>query len=288
MTQDPTRELAALKQRERELTNGLEAAHRRKDFTRRDLDDARNRAAGHERSNHPQDKAIFEEAKARVAELQERLQIDNGDIAALESQLAEARAALAGLFEGDTGHQNAVTLYRRAKADAARADEDARAFAGRQAAASQALSAARQAQDRARQARQAALEPAAVAKARAALEQAQRETEDAETLVSNLKRQGERLQADQNAARATLEDARTRLLSTQAARLAERFAQRALDPALDAFAAARLAGSGFSFREFVADALDPRREFVPQAAEAHQSRLLAELDTLTGEDARGT
>lgn len=288
MTPDPTHELTALRHRERDLTAGLEAAQRRRSLTRSDLDDARNRAAGFEHSDRPEEKPVYEDAEARVTELQARLQADDADLATLERQLTEVRAAATAFFAGDDGHRNALACFRKAKLRAAQADAEAHLIAERQTAAAEDLARARQTMERAREAQIAALEPTAMAKARSALEQARRQADDAEILRGNLQRHGERLKAERDTARAALEDARKRVFSTQADHMAGRFRQQALGPALEAFAAARLAGSGWGFREFVADALDPRREFVPQAAETLQTLLRAQLETLTGETDRGT
>lgn len=275
---DPTQTLTDLRQQEREIIGRLEGAKHRYSITRSDLEDARNLAAGLERRTHPHDQQTYREAKARVAELQQRFQSVTTEISALERDLTQTRTAVSALFNGPTGYQNALALFNQAKAKADAADQAVHAFSGRQASAAQALAHARNAQEKATQDQQAALDAAALSRARIARDQAQRELGDAETLQANLKRHAAKLQAAQQTALAGLEDARKRVFSAQAEQLTDRFKQQARDLALEAFAAARLAGSGWSFREFVADALDPAHEFIPSAVEAYQAQQQAALD----------
>jgi predicted nucleic acid-binding Zn-ribbon protein len=274
-----TDKLNALKARERDLTGQLAAAQNSQQRTQSALQEARDTVAGYERSTRPHEMESCNQAKARLEDLTEQWGKEGRQIVTLEQQLAEVGVTISTFYDGDAGYQNALAIYQDAKRDAAKADTAAQAFTGQQAQAAQALAHARQRRASATADQQDALTPAAMVKARSALDSATHAVEDAETLLANLKRHDERLQADQKAAKAALDDARRHLFQTKAATLAGQLREQVNDLALEAFAAAQLAGACWSFREYLADVLDPHREAAPAGAEAHRQKLLTTLDS---------
>ena len=126
-----------------------------------------------------------------------------------------------------------------------------------------------------------ALDPASINRARTTLTKTQQAEDDARTLVGNLQRHVEKLTAECTAAKVALNQAKQRAFECKAALLADALKQRLTGPVLEAFAAARLAGSGWGFHEWLASTLNPGGEYLPPATEEHQATLVAELEGAT-------
>lgn len=277
---NPVDRLQALKARESDLSCQLSGAQTRRQMTQSALNDSRNIASGYEHAKQPSEIEARDQAAAKADELLKQLRHDNQVLSTLEQEMTEVRTALRLLFEGEPGYQNALAVYQAAQRKVLAAADTAQASSQQQAAAVQALSQARQLRERATADQRAALDGAAMAKARTALDRAAHAVEDAETLLANLQRHSDRLQADHKNAQDALEEARRQLFQSKATRLATQLREQTINLALEAFAASQLAGSGWSFREYVADTLDPHREAVPAGVESHRKALLTAVDDL--------
>ena len=271
--------LNILQSHQQALIADLSAIQNRHPTTLRDLTEARNAVLGYERSTHPDEIALRDAARARLARLQEQIETESNRIAALKSELDATQAQAAALFEGQEGYAAAVAIYREAKARVTGTEAELQAHHAKQQTAVRALEKAQQARETAGIDLENAMDATSINRARTALTKAQQAETDADTLVSNLKRHQERLTAECDVARKSVEQAKQRVFQVKAALLAEECRQRLIDPALDAFAAARLAGSGWSFKEWLAATINPNGDYLPPATEAHQAALIAALDT---------
>ena len=269
-TQTATERLTDLQDHQQELLTALTEAKNQYQLTIRELSDTRNIVQGYERSTRPAEMAMRDEAQAESAR-----------IATLEGELNAAKARIAALFEGQDGYGVAVAIYREAKARVAEAETALATHQAQRQTAALALDKAEQASATAARDLENALDPTSINRARGVLTKAQQAEADARTLVGNLQRHETKLTAEREAARLTMEQAKQRVFKVKAALLADECKQHLIGPALEAFAAARLAGSGWSFKAWLADTLDPRGEHLPTATEAHQAALVAELETAT-------
>lgn len=279
--QTATERLNRLQDRKRELSAALEATRYQQALTRKDASEARLVAAGYERSTRPDEMAMRDEAKIRLATLQEQAKAESDRIAAMESELAEVKAGIAGLFDGQEGYAAAVSIYREAKQHAAALQAALQAHQAKQHAAALALEEAKKANESAIRARDDALDADSINRARTALETARRAEDDARTLVENLKRHEKNLYAEREAAGAAAIKARQRAFKVKSSILVDELKQRLTGTGLEAFAAARLAGSGWGFREWLAEVIDPGREHMPAGAETHRAALVNELEAAT-------
>ena len=280
-TKTATDRLTDLQDHQQELLTALMEAQNQHQLTSRALSDTRNVVRGYERSTRPAEMAMRDEAQARLVRLQEQAQAESARIATLEGELNVAKARIAALFEGQDGYEVAVAIYREAKAHVAEAETALATHRTQQQTADDALAKAEQTNATAARDLENALDPASINRARGVLTKAQQAEADARTLVGNLQRHETKLTAECEAARLTTEQAKQRVFKVKAALLADECKQHLIGPALEAFAAARLAGSGWSFRAWLADTLDSRGEYLPTATEAHQAALVAELETAT-------
>lgn len=280
-TQTATERLTDLQDHQQELLTALMEAQNQYQRTSRALSDTRNIVQGYERSTRPAEMAMRDEAQARLVRLQEQARAEKARIATLEGELNAAKARIVALFEGQDGYGVAVAIYREAKARVAEAESALATHQAQRQTAALALDKAEQASATAARDLENALDPASINRARGMLTKAQQAEADARTLVGNLQRHETKLTAECAAARLTVEQAKQRVFKVKAALLADECKQHLIGPALEAFAAARLAGSGWSFKEWLADTLNPRGEYLPTATEAHQTALVAELETAT-------
>ncbi len=201
----------------------------------------------------------------------------------MESELAEVKAGIAALFDGREGYAAAVSIYREAKMRAAAAEAALQAHQAKQHAAAMALEEAQKTTAAATRARADAMDADSINRARAALETARHAEDNAQTLVENLLRKVREIDTERATAVEATKKARQKAFEVKAAMLAEEIKQRLTGPVLEAFAAARLAGSGWSFWEWLAEMIDPAREHVPAATEAHRAALVAELESAGGD-----
>ena len=271
--------LNALQARQQALIAELRPIQNRHSITLRDLAEARNAVRGYEQSTRPGAIALRDAARTRLAQLQEQVETESDQITALQSELDATKAQAAALFEGQDGYAAAVAIYQEAKAHVTDTEAELQAHHAKQQTAARALEKAQQASETAGIDLENAMDATSINRARTALTKAQQAETDADTLVSNLKRHQERLTAECDVARKSVEQAKQRVFQVKAALLAEECRQRLIDPALDAFAAARLAGSGWSFKEWLAATINPNGDYLPPATEAHQAALIAALDT---------
>ncbi len=284
LEETPTARLNRLQDCKRELSAALEATRYQQTLTRKDASEARLVAAGYERSTRPAEMTMRDEAKIRLATLQEQAKAESDRIATLESELAEVKAGIAGLFDGQEGYAVAVSIYREAKMRAAAAEAALQAHQAKQHTAALALEEAQKTSAAANRARADAMDADSINRARAALETARHAEDDAQTLVGNLLRKAREIDTERETAREATKKARQKAFEVKAALLAEEIKQRLLTgPVLEAFAAARLAGSGWGFWEWLAELIAPGREHVPVAIEAHLSALVAELESASGD-----
>lgn len=271
--------LNTLQAHQQELTTALSAIQNRHQRTLRDLAEARNAVRGYEQSTRPAEIALRDAARTRLAQLQEQVETESDQIAALQSELGATKAQAAALFEGQDGYAAAVAIYQETKAHVTDTEAELQAHHAKQQTAARALEKAQQASETAGIDLENAMDATSINRARTALTKAQQAETDADTLVSNLQRHQERLTAECESARKSVEQAKQRVFQVKAALLAEECRQRLIDPALDAFAAARLAGSGWSFKEWLAATINPNGDYLPPATETHQAALIAALDT---------
>lgn len=276
--ESPTARLANLKDRKRDLNATLETARVRLFTLRKDEADARLIVGGYERSTRPHEMTMRDEAQARLTTLREQVKAEADRIAALEGELAEVKAGIAALFEGQAGHAAAVSIYREAKARIAAAETALRAHQAKQETAARTLEEAQKAHEVAIRARDEAMDDDSIKRARVALEAAQQAEADARTLVENLQRKAREAEAEREAATLEARQARQKAFEVKAALLAEALKQRLTGPVLEAFAAARLAGSGWGFREWLAEVVNPEREHMPAATDTHRAALVDELE----------
>lgn len=263
-TQTATERLTALRDHEQASLTALIEAQNQYRRTSMELSHTRDVVRGYERSTRPAEMAIRDEAQARLVRLQEQAQTENALIAALEGELNAAKARITALFEGQGGHEVAVTIYREATARVAEAESALATHQAQRQTAALALDKAEQASATAARDLADALDPASINRARATLTKTQQAEDDARTLVGNLQRHEEKLAAE-----------------CTAALLADALKQQLTGSALAAYAAARLAGSGFGFKAWLANTLNPHEEYLLDATEAHQATLVAELETAT-------
>lgn len=283
LEETPTARLNRLQDRKRELSAALEATRYQQTLTRKDASEARLVAAGYERSTRPAEMTMRDEAKIRLATLQEQAKAESDRIATLESELAEVKAGIAGLFDGQEGYAAAVSIYREAKQHAAALQAALQAHQAKQHAAALAMEEAQKTSAAANRARADAMDADSINRARAALETARHAEDNAQTLVENLLRKVREIDTERATAVEATKKARQKAFEVKAALLAEEIKQRLTGPVLEAFAAARLAGSGWSFWEWLAEMIDPAREHVPAATEAHRAALVAELESAGGD-----
>lgn len=283
LEETPTARLNRLQDRKHELGAALEAARQQQALIRKDESDARLVVAGYERSTRPHEMAMRDEANIRLASLQEQAKAESDRIAALESELAEVKAGIAALFEGQEGYATAVSIYREAKTRAAAAETALQAHRAKHQAATLALGEAQKTGEAATRARDDAMDADSINRASAALETARRAEDDARTLVENLLRKVREIDTERATAVEATKQARQKAFEVKAALLAEEIKQRLTGPVLEAFAAARLAGSGWSLWEWLAEMIDPAREHDPADTEAHQSALVAALESASGD-----
>lgn len=277
-------QLHALRNQEREQISALGHAQMARDRIRHRLNDAKDITNGYERSKHPEEIRRHQEAKAEVTKLTAQLGEKNAAIATIEAEILANKAAIAALLDGQTGYAVAAAAYQAAKENAQHADQAVKALLASQSRAADSLTQATHDQAQATTSRNAALDADSLAQATAQLGQARTKTETAQTLLDNLAHQLDRLKSAQKAAHAAKDAAQKEAFRIKAAVLTDALRLKAIGPALEAFAAARLGGSGFSFREWLADALDPHREYLPTATHAYQTALLAELENATLEE----
>lgn len=279
----PAARLNRLQDRKRELGAALEATRHHQELARKDESEARLVVAGYEGSTRPHEMAMRDEAKIRLASLQEQAKADHERIAAMESELAEVKAGITALFQGREGYAAAVSIYREAKMRAAAAEAALQAHQAKQHAAAMALEEAQKTTAAATRARADAMDADSINRARAALETARHAEDNAQTLVENLLRKVREIDTERATAVEATKKARQKAFEVKSALLAEEIKQRLTGPVLEAFAAARLAGSGWSFWEWLAEMIDPTREHVPAATEAHRAALVAELESASGD-----
>lgn len=280
-TQTATERLTDLRDHEQASLTALMEAQNQYQRTSMELSHTRDVVRGYERSTRPAEMALRDEAQARLVRMQEQAQTENALIAALEGELNAAKTCIVALFEGQDGHEVAVTIYREATARVAEAESALAAHQAQQQTAVQALGKAEQASAAAARDLADALDPASINRARGVLTKTQQAEDDARTLVGNLQRHEEKLTAECTAAKVALNQAKQRAFECKAALLADALKQQVTGSALAAYAAARLAGSGWSFKEWLADTLNPRGEYLPPTTEAHQAALVAELEGAT-------
>jgi chromosome segregation ATPase len=283
LEETPSARLNRLQDRQRELGAALEATRHQQTLTRKDESEARLVAAGYDHSTRPHEMAMRDAAKIRLASIQEQAKAESDRIATLESELAEVKAGIAALFDGREGYAAAVSIYREAKMRAAAAEAALQAHQAKQHAAAMALEEAQKTTAAATRARADAMDADSINRARAALETARHAEDDAQTLVENLLRKVREIDTERATAVEATKKARQKAFEVKAAMLAEEIKQRLTGPVLEAFAAARLAGSGWSFWEWLAEMIDPAREHVPAATEAHRAALVAELESAGGD-----
>ena len=276
-TQTATQRLAVLQDRKQELSAALNEAQKQCQRTLMELADASNTAEAYERSTSPSKMAKRDEAKARLSQLQEQAQIESAKVAALENEVAAAKARMNALFEGPAGYEMAVTIYREAKAHAAEAEATLTAHRAQQQAAADALHKAEQASATAARSLESALDAKAINRDRAAWTKAQQAESDARTLVENLQRHGDKLAAECEATRKAIENAKQRAFQCKAAVLASVLQQQWTGLAQEAFAAALLAGAWPDFHTWLTQVI----AYDSAAAKAHKTALLAELETVT-------
>ena len=281
MSTTHTEHLTALQDHQQELITALMEAQNQNQRTSSELSNTRDVVRGYERSTRPAEMALRDEAQASLVRLQEQAKTESVRIATLEGELNAAKARIAALFEGQGGHEVAVTIYREATARIAEAESALAAHQAQQQTAVQVLGKAEQASAAAARDLADALDPASINRARSTLTKTQQAEDDARTLVGNLQRHQEKLTAECTAAKVALNQAKQRAFECKAVLLADALKQQLTGSALVAYAAALLAGSGWGFKAWLADTLNPRGEYLPTATEAHQAALVAELETAT-------
>ena len=280
-TQTATECLTDLQDHRQELLAALMEAQNQYQLTSRELSDTRDVVRGYERSTRPAEMAMRDEAQARLVRLQEQAQAESTRIATLKGELNAAKARIAALFDGQDGHEVAVTIYREATARVAEAETALATHQAQRQTAALALDKAEKASAVAARDLENALDPASINRARSTLTKTEQAEADARTLVDNLQRHEAKLTAECEAAKVALNQAKQRVFECKAALLADALKQQLTGPVMDAYAAARLAGSGWSFKEWLADTLNPGGEYLPPATEEHQAALVAELEGAT-------
>ncbi len=281
MSTTHTEHLTALQDHQQELVTALMEAQNQYQRTSSELSNARDVVRGYERSTRPAEMAIRDEAQTRLARLQEQARAESTRIATLEGELNAAKARIAALFEGQDGYGVAVAIYREAKARVAEAETALATHQAQRQTAALALEKAEQASATAASDLENALDSASINRARGVLTKAQQAEADARTLVGNLQRHEAKLTAECEAAKVVLNQAKQRVFECKAALLADALKQQLTGPVMDAYAAARLAGSGWSFKEWLASTLNPGGEYLPTTTEEHQATLVAELEGAT-------
>lgn len=275
--QTATQRLTALQDLQRELEATLMAAKSQYQRTRRELADARYIVQGYERSTRPTEMVQRDEAQARLVQLQEQAQTESAQISALEGELNATHDRISALFKGRDGYEGAVMIYREAKAHVAKAESALTDHRAQQQTAADALDKAEQTRATATRDLENALDAGTINRSRPALTKAEQVEGDARTLVGNLQRHEAKLADETESARQAMERAKKRVFRYRAPVLAATLKQQLTGLALDAFAAARLAGSVLNFHGWLADAIDPS----PAAIEDHVTAMLAELEKTT-------
>ena len=160
--------------------------------------------------------AELDEAKDRLSRLQEQTQTERARIATLEGELTAAKSCIDALFEGPTGYEMAVTIYREAKAHAAEAEAALTAHRAQQQTAADALHKAEQASAIATHSLKSVRDVKAIYRSHAASIKALQVESAARTLVENLQRHGNKLAAECEATRKAMENAQQRAFQCKA------------------------------------------------------------------------